>query len=106
MIAGKEAMGLGDVKFMGALGLYFGYSSIVEISLLAFILATFISILILFIRLKIKKLDDEYIPFGPFLAVAAFCMIFIPANTIFIGFISFCKLISDKIISLIYGENV
>ena len=36
LIYGKEAMGLGDVKLMGALGLYFGFSSIAEISLLAF----------------------------------------------------------------------
>ena len=42
LVAGKEAMGLGDVKFMGALGLYFGFSSIAEISLLAFFIATII----------------------------------------------------------------
>ena len=33
IITGKEAMGLGDVKFMSAIGLYFGPNSIVEISL-------------------------------------------------------------------------
>ena len=100
LVAGKEAMGLGDVKFMGALGLYFGFSSIAEISLLAFFIATIISIGILFVRLVILKSNDEYIPFGPFLVVAAFCMIFIPANTIFIAFISMCSWISSKILML------
>ena len=64
LIAGKEAMGFGDVKFMGAIGLYFGAGSIAEISLLAFCIAAVLSIIILLIRFIMKK-DDEYIPFGP-----------------------------------------
>lgn len=98
LIAGKEAMGLGDVKFMGALGLYFGFSSIAEISLLAFFIATIASVVILFVRLKILKNKDEYIPFGPFLVVSAICMIFIPANTVFTTFINMCSWISSKIL--------
>lgn len=101
----KKQWDFGDVKFMGALGLYFGFSSIAEISLLAFLLATIISIIILFIRLKILKSKDEYIPFGPFLVASAICMIFIPDNTVFIAFIGFCKWISDKLI-LIGQEKV
>lgn len=104
LIAGKEAMGLGDVKFMGALGLYFGFSSIAEISLLAFFLATFASIIILFVRIVILKTKDEYIPFGPFLVASAICMIFIPANTIFGIFIGLCSWISDKLLLIGRGE--
>lgn len=104
MLAGKEAMGLGDVKFMGALGLYFGYSTIAEISLLAFFLATVISLIVLFIRIVILKSDDEYIPFGPFLVASAFCMMFIPAGTVFMTFIGFCKWISDKLVLIGHGE--
>lgn len=89
---------------MGALGLYFGYSSIAEISLLAFFIATIISILILIVRLKIIKSNDEYIPFGPFLVLAAFCMMFIPANTVFIIFINFCSFISNKLLSIGHEE--
>ena len=96
----KKQWDSGDVKFMGALGLYFGFSSIAEISLLAFFLATIISIVLLFVRIVILKSKDEYIPFGPFLVAAAFCMIFIPANTIFIAFITLCSFISNKILSI------
>ena len=100
LIAGKEAMGLGDVKFMGALGLYFGFSSIAEISLLAFFIATFVSIAVIFIRVVILKSKDEYMPFGPFLVLAALCMTFLPANTVFMAFIGLCNWISNKLLLL------
>ena len=48
-IYGKEAMGLGDVKFMGALGLFFGLESIVAIALVSFLIA--------------KVLPQSYLPF-------------------------------------------
>ena len=59
LIAGKEAMGLGDVKFMGAIGLFFGMTKTAEISLLAFIIGAICSIIILIYR-AIKKEEDRY----------------------------------------------
>lgn len=100
LISGKEAMGLGDVKFMAAIGLYFGVSSIAEISLLAFFLAAAASIIIIIVRVGILKSDDEYIPFGPFLVISAISLIFIPANTVFTIFMGVCKGISDKILAI------
>lgn len=100
LISGKEAMGLGDVKFMAAVGLYFGVSSIAEISLLAFFLAAAASIIIIIVRVYILKTEDEYIPFGPFLVVSAICLIFIPANTVFTIFMGLCKGISDKLLAI------
>lgn len=101
LIAGKEAMGFGDVKFMGAIGLYFGAGTIAQISLLAFFIGAIISVIILFVRIVILKNKDEYIPFGPFLVISAISCIFLPDNTVFILFMSFCGAISQKILSII-----
>lgn len=74
-IAGKEAMGFGDVKLMGALGLFFGWLNIIIVSVLAFLLAAVISIGILIFR---KKKVNEYIPFGPFIVASCLVVIFTP----------------------------
>lgn len=79
IIAGKEAMGYGDVKFMAALGLYFGFANMVAIIFIAFLIGAILSILL--ILLKIKK-TNEYIPFGPFIVLASYILIFIPLNSI------------------------
>lgn len=102
LIAGKEAMGLGDVKFMAAIGLYFGMGVTAEISLLAFFIASVISIFVLIIRGLILKSEDEYIPFGPFLVLSSIICIFLPANTVFTLFIALCSGISNTILNLIY----
>lgn len=75
LIAGKEAMGFGDVKLMGALGLYFGFSNILVISVLSFLIGAIASIAL--IVTKIKK-TDEYIPFGPFIVISTFIVMFVP----------------------------
>lgn len=72
-------MGFGDVKLMGALGLYFGLSGIIVISLIAFLLGAIISVILLVT--KIKK-SSEYIPFGPFIVLAAFIVMFVPFGTL------------------------
>lgn len=79
IIAGKEAMGFGDVKLMGALGLFFGLQNIVTISIVAFLVAAVISIIL--IVFKIRK-TDEYIPFGPFIVVGAFIVMLVPFSVI------------------------
>lgn len=79
LVYGKEAMGLGDVKLMGALGLYFGLTNIIIVSLLSFLIGAILSILLL--SFKIKKMD-EYIPFGPFIVIGAFITIFVPYSII------------------------
>ena len=73
-IAGKEAMGFGDVKLMGALGLFFGWLNMILISVMAFLFAAVVSIVILIAR---RKKFSEYIPFGPFIVVATMIPIYI-----------------------------
>lgn len=77
LIAGKDAMGFGDVKLMGALGLFFGWMNIIMIAVMAFLLAAVISIIILVSR---KKKADEYIPFGPFIVISAIIAMFVPST--------------------------
>lgn len=101
LIAGKEAMGLGDVKFMGAIGLFFGASNIAQITLLAFFVAAIASIVILIVRILVLKQKDEYIPFGPFLALSALACIFLKQDWIWINFLNLCNGISDVIINFI-----
>ena len=79
LIYGKEAMGLGDVKLMGALGLYFGLTNIIIIALLSFLIGAILSIILLIT--KIKK-TDEYIPFGPFIVIGTLIAIFVPYEQI------------------------
>lgn len=76
---GKEAMGFGDVKLMGALGLYFGLSNIIIITLVSFLIGAILSIILL--ATKIKK-SDEYIPFGPFIVIATFISMYVPFEQI------------------------
>ena len=76
LIAGREAMGMGDVKLMGALGLYFGFINIIIISVLAFLIGAIISIGVLIL----KKNEDGYMPFGPFIVVATFITMIVPTN--------------------------
>lgn len=80
LIAGKEAMGMGDVKLMGALGLFFGLQNIVVISVLAFLIGAIVSIVIMIIK---RKGTDTYIPFGPFIVIASVITIFVPFSILF-----------------------
>jgi len=79
LIYGKEAMGLGDVKLMGALGLYFGLTNIIVIAMMSFLIGAILGIIL--IVSKIRK-SDEYIPFGPFIVIATFISIFVPFETL------------------------
>lgn len=76
---GKEAMGFGDVKLMGALGIYFGFSNIIIITLVSFLIGAVLSIVLLASK---KKKTDEYIPFGPFIVLATYISIYVPFEQI------------------------
>ena len=95
LIAGKEAMGFGDVKLMTSLGLIFGSMDTIIIAVISFLIGAIISIILL--ATKIKK-TDEYIPFAPFIIIGVFCTIFIPVNWLIFGLL--------KIFTLgMYTEN-
>ena len=80
IIAGKEAMGMGDVKLMGAMGLFFGARDILIVSVMSFLIGAVASIILLLTR--VKK-SDEYMPFGPFIVIAAIITMLVPEGILF-----------------------
>ena len=76
----KKTMGFGDVKIMGTLGLFFGWRSIIAISILSFFIAAIFSVGLIIVNKIRKKKIDEFIPFGPFIVLATFVLMFVPLN--------------------------
>lgn len=69
----REALGLGDVKLMGASGLFLGLEKILLTILVASIIGAVVESIL--IALKFKKKDTE-IPFGPYLIIGLFISLF------------------------------
>jgi prepilin signal peptidase PulO-like enzyme (type II secretory pathway) len=68
-----RAMGWGDFKLVGALGLIFGWPEILLVLVLAFVIGAAISVGLL---LRGKKTVKDAIPFGPFLVVSGTLVFF------------------------------
>jgi len=75
----KDAIGLGDIKFIGALGLYFGFTNITAISIMAFLIGAITAIILIITR---NKKSNEYMSFGPSIVISAFISIFVPFEII------------------------
>ncbi len=75
LILPREAMGLGDVKFMAAIGAFIGWQG----ALFAFFASAIIGSVV-GLGLMLLKLTEKSgrIPYGPFLALAAVIWIFLP----------------------------
>ena len=67
----KEAMGIGDIKLIGALGCFWGFSSILWISYLSFLIGGVIALVFLVVK---GKKQAQVIPFGPAILIAA-CLV-------------------------------
>jgi leader peptidase (prepilin peptidase)/N-methyltransferase len=72
LTTGKEGMGFGDFKLMGALGAWLGWQMIVPILLGASIIGAVVGI-----AMKMSKSlrEGRYVPFGPFLAGAGIAVL-------------------------------
>ncbi len=78
LATGKEGMGYGDFKLFAALGVWFGWSALVPVILMASVIGAVIGIAM---KLTSGLRDGGYVPFGPFLAGAGFtAMIFGPQS--------------------------
>lgn len=78
LIYRRVGMGMGDVKLMGVLGLFFGLANTIQIFVFSFFIGAIVSIFLLVTKIKSSK---DYIPFGPFIVAASFITMFLPATT-------------------------
>jgi leader peptidase (prepilin peptidase)/N-methyltransferase len=69
LATGKEGMGFGDFKLFAALGVWFGWQTLIPIILIASVIGAVIGIAMKF---SSKLREGGYVPFGPFLAGAGF----------------------------------
>jgi leader peptidase (prepilin peptidase)/N-methyltransferase len=75
----REGMGLGDVKLAGAIGAVLGPGLALLSFGLAIAVGAVMGVALLALRLRRRM---EYLPFGPFLAVAALVALLAPAETV------------------------
>jgi leader peptidase (prepilin peptidase)/N-methyltransferase len=69
LVTGKEGMGYGDFKLLGALGAWLGWQSLPLVILLSALVGAVTGIALIVIRGRDRQLP---LPFGPFLAAAGF----------------------------------
>lgn len=67
----REAMGLGDVKFMGAIGAFLGWQAIVFSLVVSSLLGSVVGVLLTLLSRRAARL-----PYGPYIALAAALWIF------------------------------
>lgn len=69
----REAMGFGDVKFMGAIGAFLGWQSVVFSLMVSSIIGSIVGVMLILLR---KREWSSRLPYGPYIAIAAALWIF------------------------------
>ena len=93
----REAMGLGDVKFMAAIGAFLGWQAVIFSLMLSALIGGFLVGLPL-VLLRRRELSSR-LPYGPYIALAAATWIF-AGKPIVIGFFR----VMDSINSLLLAR--
>lgn len=73
LVTGREGMGYGDFKLLGALGAWFGWQALPMLLLVSAVVGSLIGIAILVVQ---KKGRQTAIAFGPYLALAGLITLF------------------------------
>jgi leader peptidase (prepilin peptidase) / N-methyltransferase len=69
----REAMGLGDVKFMGAIGAFIGWQGAIFSLMVSSMIGAAAGIILILLR---KREWSSRMPYGPYIAVAAVIWVF------------------------------
>jgi len=69
----REAMGFGDVKFMGAIGAFLGWKAALFSLMFSSVIGAFVGVLLIALR---KQEWSARLPYGPYIALAATVWIF------------------------------
>lgn len=69
----REAMGFGDVKFMGAIGAFLGWQSVVFSLMVSSVIGSIVGLALILFR---KREWSARLPYGPYIALAAAIWIF------------------------------
>ncbi|MGM0509267.1 MAG: prepilin peptidase [Fusobacteriota bacterium] len=73
----KDIMGFGDVKLGMGIGAFLGYTNFINFYMffmLSFVIGAVISLILMALKIKNRK---DMIPFGPFIALAGFIVLFL-----------------------------
>jgi leader peptidase (prepilin peptidase)/N-methyltransferase len=73
LVTGKEGMGFGDFKLLGALGAWLGWKMILPILLGASVIGAIVGI---GMKMSAALREGRYVPFGPFLVGAGLVVVF------------------------------
>lgn len=73
LVIPREAMGFGDVKFLGAIGAFLGWKAAIYTVFASSIIGCFAGVALMFLR---SQKGGIVIPFGPYLAVGALSWLF------------------------------
>jgi leader peptidase (prepilin peptidase)/N-methyltransferase len=69
----REAMGLGDVKFMGAIGAFLGWHAVIFSLVVSSLIGSLVGVTLVALR---KRGLSSRLPYGPYIAAAAVLWIF------------------------------
>lgn len=75
---GKEGMGYGDFKLLAALGAWFGWQALLPIVLMSSVVGAVVGIAL---KINANLREGGYMPYGPFLGIAALAVLFVGAPT-------------------------
>ena len=69
----REAMGLGDVKFLGAIGAFLGWQGAIFSLMASSVIGALVGVVLILLR---KQEWSTRLPYGPYIALAATIWIF------------------------------